>query len=68
MGAGDAFMGAVIDGLVSWEVVGPGHRDALATLVPDQVEELISPAAVAAAITVSRPGAEPPWRVELDRT
>jgi fructokinase len=67
VGAGDAFMGAVIDGLVSSEVVGPGHRDALAMLTPNQVAELISRAALAAAITVSRPGADPPWRVELDR-
>jgi fructokinase len=67
VGAGDAFMGALIDGLVSREVVGPDGHDALATLAPDQIEELISRAAVAAAITVSRPGADPLWRAELDR-
>jgi hypothetical protein len=64
VGAGDGFMGALIDGLVSHEVVGPGHHDALATLTPSPIEELISRAAAAAAITVSRPGADPPWRAE----
>ena len=56
IGAGDTFGAAVIDAL--W-----GRPPA--TLTTGQVEEVLAHAARAAAVTVSRPGADPPYRDEL---
>ena len=65
IGAGDSFMGALIhqllvrdlvDDLVSWQ-----------PLWPEELEAIGSAAAAAAAITVSRLGADPPHLVELGR-
>lgn len=64
VGAGDTFMGALIDGLLAREAdlsaraPGGGIR-------PDELEALLRRSAEAAAITVSRPGADPPRRDEL---
>ncbi|WOF21783.1 carbohydrate kinase [Microbacterium betulae] len=66
VGAGDTFMGTLIDGLVSAGAVGPGARDAVGALGDDELAALITRSARAAAITVSRPGADPPTRAELD--
>jgi fructokinase len=56
IGAGDTFGAAVVDAL--WD------RD-VTTLTPDEIAEILSHAARAAAVTVSRPGADPPYRSEL---
>ncbi|WP_459973366.1 PfkB family carbohydrate kinase [Nocardioides pyridinolyticus] len=56
IGAGDTFGAAVIDAL--W-----GRP--LDRLTTDEVEEVLAHAARAAAVTVSRPGADPPYRSEL---
>ena len=56
IGAGDTFGAAVIDAL--------GDRDP-AALSSDEIEEVLTHAARAAAVTVSRPGADPPYRSEL---
>jgi fructokinase len=64
VGAGDTFMGALIDGLLAREV-GPGLRTPGGGIRPDELEALLRRSAEAAAITVSRPGADPPRREEL---
>lgn len=56
IGAGDTFGAAVIDALWGRPVDG---------LSPTEVEQVLAHAARAAAITVSRPGADPPYRAEL---
>lgn len=56
IGAGDTFGAAIIDAL--------GER-APAGLTSDEIEEVLTHAARAAAVTVSRPGADPPYRDEL---
>jgi fructokinase len=56
IGAGDTFGAAVIDAL--------GDRDPSA-LTTDDIEGVLTHAARAAAVTVSRPGADPPYRSEL---
>lgn len=56
IGAGDTFGAAVIDALWGRPL------DALTT---SEVEEVLAHAARAAAVTVSRPGADPPYRAEL---
>ncbi|APE19755.1 MULTISPECIES: carbohydrate kinase family protein [Streptomyces] len=60
VGAGDSFMSAALDALV-----GRG-RDALGALGAGDLAELLRVAAAAAAVTVSRAGAQPPDRAELD--
>lgn len=66
VGAGDTFMAALIDGLVRSGRVGAAAREALRAIGSDDTRELLGFAARAAAITVSRPGADPPWRRELE--
>lgn len=67
VGAGDSFMGGLIDGLWTNGLVGAGKHDAIAALPVDDLTQLLEQAARIAAITVSRPGANPPTRQELDQ-
>ncbi|MFB7421739.1 carbohydrate kinase [Streptomyces hydrogenans] len=60
VGAGDSFMSAVLDALAGRD------RAALAALGADALAGLLARAAAAAAVTVSRAGARPPDRAELD--
>ena len=64
VGAGDTFMGALIDGLLSRKA-DLGARAPGGGIRPDELEALLQRSAEAAAITVSRPGADPPRREEL---
>jgi fructokinase len=61
IGAGDTFAAAVLDALC--ELGGLGGR--LADPAPHEIESVLRQAARAAAVTVSRPGADPPYRHEL---
>ncbi|MGC5172207.1 carbohydrate kinase family protein [Microbacterium sp. DT81.1] len=65
VGAGDTFMGALIDGLIHAELTGASQRNALGAVPPSDLEAILRMSAAAAAITVSRPGADPPSRAEL---
>lgn len=65
VGAGDSFMAALLGALVDRELDGAQRRDALRAISVPMLEELIRYAARAAAITVSRAGASPPTRAEL---
>ncbi len=65
IGAGDTFGAALIDALCERSLVGSGGRDALKALPDQEWSELCSYAARVAAITVSRPGADPPYKSEL---
>jgi fructokinase len=65
IGAGDTFGAALLDALWERELVGAEHRDTLRSLSGDVWRELVGYAVRAAAITVSRPGADPPRRHEL---
>ncbi|MDN4162675.1 carbohydrate kinase family protein [Nocardioides abyssi] len=65
IGAGDTFGAALVDGLWERGRLGAEHRDELAGLAEHEVAELLEHAARAAAVTVSRPGADPPYRSEL---
>lgn len=56
IGAGDTFGAAILDAL--WD-------RSPAALTTAEVEEVLAHAARAAAVTVSRPGADPPYRSEL---
>lgn len=62
IGAGDTFAAALVDGL--W---GLGLLQGRVPMLSEEtVEALLVHASRAAAVTVSRPGADPPYRCELD--
>ena len=65
VGAGDSFMGGLIDGLWSAGLLGAGMHDSIGELTAPALTTLLAQAARIAAITVSRPGANPPTRLEL---
>jgi fructokinase len=61
IGAGDTFGAAILDALGDIDALG----GRLTGLEHDEIEFVMRHAATAAAITVSRPGADPPYRHEL---
>ncbi|MGI8645870.1 MAG: PfkB family carbohydrate kinase [Nocardioides sp.] len=65
IGAGDTFGAALIDGLWERELLGAEHRDALASLDAQTWHDVLTWAAAVSAVTVSRPGADPPYRHEM---
>ncbi len=65
IGAGDTFGAGLIDALWERGRLGAEGRDALAALPREEVTAVLEHAARAAAVTVSRPGADPPYRHEL---
>lgn len=67
VGAGDSFMSALLSGVVKRGLSGGQNRDRLAALTRGTVEEILREATAAAAITVSRAGANPPDKAELQQ-
>ena len=65
VGAGDSFISAMISALADRELLGSGQREKLHKLDTGTLEEILDYAARAAAITVSRAGANPPFREEI---
>jgi fructokinase len=65
VGAGDSFMAALLSALVDRELDGGQRRNALRALSVDQMQDVLAFASAAAAVTVSRAGANPPTRDEL---
>jgi fructokinase len=65
VGAGDSFMGGLIDGLWSAGLLGADRRQALADVDAGTVQAVLERCARIAAITVSRAGANPPRLAEL---
>lgn len=65
IGAGDTFGAALVDALWELGLLGAERREALRDLSMDEIAEVLAHAARAAAVTVSRPGADPPYRHEL---
>lgn len=65
VGAGDSFMSALLSAIVDRELDGAQRREQLRSISAEQLHEILRFAAAAAAITVSRPGANPPSREEL---
>jgi fructokinase len=66
VGAGDSFMSGLIDGLWSAGLLGASHRIALGGIGADVLTPVLERCIRIAAITVSRPGANPPRADELD--
>jgi fructokinase len=65
IGAGDTFGAGLLDALWERGRLGADARGALFSLPRGEVAEVLEHAARAAAVTVSRPGADPPYRHEL---
>ena len=68
VGAGDSYMAALIDGLAREGWTGRAARARLEEVSADDVARVVGRSARAAAITVSRAGANPPTLEELDGT
>lgn len=65
IGAGDTFGAAMVDALWTLGAVGVGAGERVAALTTEQVQGVLARAVAAAAVTVSRPGADPPYASEL---
>jgi len=65
VGAGDAFTAGLLAALARRRLLGGANRSALSTVGVDTLAEVIDEAALVAAITCSRPGADPPTREEI---
>jgi fructokinase len=68
VGAGDSFTSGLLDGLRRADLIGGPRRDALASIDESTLVSVLDAAALVAAITCSRPGADPPTRAEVDAT
>ena len=62
IGAGDACMAALLDGFARQ---GNARPKALVTVSADRIKEVLSHAALVAAMTCARPGADPPTAAEV---
>ncbi|MDQ4491330.1 carbohydrate kinase [Sinomonas sp. ASV486] len=65
VGAGDSFMAALLSAVVDRELDGAQRRPELRRLDVRELARILDFAARAAAVTVSRPGANPPSRAEI---
>jgi fructokinase len=66
VGAGDAFMSGLIDGLWSLGLLGAERRPDLARIGVDALTQVLQTAALSSALTVSRAGADLPDRATRD--
>jgi fructokinase len=66
VGAGDSFTSGLLDGLRRADLIGGSRRVALAAIDESTLGSVVGAAALVAAITCSRPGADPPTRAEVD--
>jgi fructokinase len=65
IGAGDSFMSGLLAALSDLGLLGSERREQLRALSASDVTQVVQFAARCAAITVSRPGADPPTRADL---
>jgi fructokinase len=65
IGAGDSFMAGLLATLSDRGLLGADRRSALRELSASDLRDVVGFAARCAAITVSRPGADPPTRADL---
>jgi fructokinase len=66
VGAGDSFTSGLLDGLRRADLIGGPRRAALAAIDESSLVSVLDTASLIAAITCSRPGADPPTRTEVD--
>jgi fructokinase len=68
IGAGDSFMAGVLAGLAEKNLLGRANEAALRAISRDDLNEVVTFALSCAAVTVSRAGANPPTKAELETT
>jgi fructokinase len=66
VGAGDSFTSGLLEALHRADLIGGSRREAVAAIDESTLASVVDAAALTAAITCSRPGADPPTRVEID--
>jgi fructokinase len=66
VGAGDTFSGAMLAGLYRRQLLGAGARQALHAISHSTMDAVLNDAMLAAAITCSRRGADPPTTRDLE--
>jgi fructokinase len=66
VGAGDSFTSGLLDGLRRADLIGGARREALAAIDESSLVSVLDEAALVAAITCSRPGANPPTKAEVE--
>ena len=66
VGAGDSFTSGLLDGLRRADLIGGVRRDDLAAIDESSLVSVLDTASLIAAITCSRPGADPPTRAEVE--
>ncbi len=66
VGAGDSFTAGLLHSLSRADLLGGSQREALAAVDETTLTGVLAEAGRVAAITCSRPGADPPTRAELD--
>jgi fructokinase len=66
VGAGDSFTSGLLDGLHRADLIGGASREALASIDEATLGSVIDAAVQVAAITCSKPGADPPTRADVD--
>lgn len=66
VGAGDSFTSGLLEALHRADLIGGSRRAAMAAIDESILASVVDAAALAAAITCSRPGADPPTRAEID--
>jgi fructokinase len=66
VGAGDSFTSGLLDGLRRADLIGGVRRDALAAIDESSLVSVLDEATLVAAITCSRPGADPPSKAEVE--
>lgn len=67
VGAGDAFMAALLAGLAGFDLLSPAALAEGMTAGRDVLGQIVDQALAAAALTCTRPGADPPTAEELRR-
>ena len=68
IGAGDSFMAGLLRSLGTLKLLGGDRREALHAMARREVALVLRSASRCAAITVSRPGADPPTHDEVVET
>jgi fructokinase len=66
VGAGDSFTSGLLDGLRRADLIGGSRRESLAAIDESSLISVLDAASLIAAITCSRPGADPPTRAEVE--
>ncbi len=66
VGAGDSFTSGLLHGLHRADLLGGTRREGLAAIDEATLVSVVDSAAIIAAITCSRPGADPPTRDEVE--